>query len=67
MPLRRYKRRCIQAEETLTVSKVIDLITIKESSSCKEDKTPIKRVRAEGLCGCYSKVRHNSYTYKVEI
>jgi hypothetical protein len=61
------KRRYVRAEETLTVSKVSDLITEKEGSSCEDSKTPAKRVRAERHCGCYSKVRHNSRTCKVEI
>jgi hypothetical protein len=46
---------------------VSNLITKKESSSYKEGKTPIKRVHAKRRCSCCSKVRHNSYTYKVEI
>jgi hypothetical protein len=27
----------------------------------------MKRVRSKRRCGRYSKIRHNSYTYKVEI
>jgi hypothetical protein len=46
---------------------VSNLITKKESSSCKESKTPAKRVRVKRRCSCCSKVRHNSCTYKVEI
>jgi hypothetical protein len=45
---------------TFIVSKVSNLITKKESSSYKEDKTPIKRVRAERRYSYYSKIRHNS-------
>jgi hypothetical protein len=36
-------------------------------SSCKDSKTPAKRVRAERRYGCCSKIRYNSLTYKVEI
>jgi hypothetical protein len=46
---------------------VSNLIAKKEGSSYKEGKTPIKRVRAKRRCSCCSKVRYNSYTYKVEI
>jgi hypothetical protein len=46
---------------------VSNLIAKKEGSSCKESETPTKRVRTERHCGCYSKIRHNSCTYKVEI
>jgi hypothetical protein len=61
------KRQYVRAEETLIVSKVSDLITAKEGSSCEEGEMPAKRVRAERRCGCYSKIRHNSRTCKVEI
>ena len=44
-----------------------NLITKKEGSSYKDGKTPIKRVCAKRRCNCYSKDRHSSYTYKVEI
>jgi hypothetical protein len=46
---------------------VSNLIAKKESSSCKEGKTPVKRVRAKRRCSYCSKVRHNFYTCKVEI
>jgi hypothetical protein len=61
------KRRYIQVEETLTVSEVLDLITEREGSSRKDSKTPAKRVCAKRHYGCYSEVRHNSRTCKVEI
>jgi hypothetical protein len=61
------KRQYIRVEKTLIVSKVSNLIAKKESSSCKDGKMPAKRVRAERRYSCYSKVRHNSCTYKVEI
>jgi hypothetical protein len=61
------KRRYIQVEETLIVSKVSDLITKKEDSSYEESKTPVKRVRAKRHCSCCSEVGHNSRTCKVEI
>jgi hypothetical protein len=60
------KRRYIHVKETLIVSKVSNLITIKEGSSYKKGKTPAKKVRVERCCGYYSKIRHNSYTYKVD-
>jgi hypothetical protein len=62
-----YKRQYVRTEETLTVSKVSNLITAKEGSSCKEGETPAKRVRAERRCGCCSEIGHNSCTCKVEI
>jgi hypothetical protein len=62
-----YKRQYVRVEETLIVSKVLDLIAKREGSSCKEGKTPTKRVRAKRHYSYYSKVRHNSYTCKVEI
>jgi hypothetical protein len=61
------KRQYIQVEKTLTVSKVLDLITKRESSSYKEGETPAKRVRAKRRCSYCSKVGYNSCTYKVEI
>jgi hypothetical protein len=61
------KRQYIQAEETLTVSKVTNLITKKEGSRCEDSKTPIKRVRAERHCSRCGETRHNSRTCKVEI
>jgi hypothetical protein len=61
------KRRYVRAEETLTVSKVSNLISAKEGSSREESKTPAKRVRAERRCGHCSEIRHNSRTCKVEI
>jgi hypothetical protein len=61
------KRQYIQVEETLTVSKVSDLITKKEGSSHEEGETPMKRVRAERHYGRYGEVGHNSRTCKVEI
>jgi hypothetical protein len=61
------KRRYIRVEETLKVSKVSNLIAKKEGGSCKDSKTPAKRVRAERRCSCCNKIRHNSCTYKVEI
>jgi hypothetical protein len=62
-----YNRRYIQAEETLTVSEVLDLITKREGSSYKEGKELAKRVRVRRRCGYYSEIRHNSRTCKVEI
>jgi hypothetical protein len=61
------KSRYVGVEETLTVSKVSNLIAEKEGTSREEGKTPAKRVRTERRCGYYSKIRHNSRTYKVEI
>jgi hypothetical protein len=61
------KRRYVRAEETVTVSKVSNLIAEKESGSREDGKTPAKRVRVERRCGRCSKIRHNSRTCKVEI
>jgi hypothetical protein len=61
------KRRYIQAEEILIVSKVLDLITIREGSRRKEGKELVKRVRLGRRYSRYSKIRHNSRTCKVEI
>jgi hypothetical protein len=61
------KRQYVCVKETLIVSKVSNLITIKEGSSHEDSETPAKRVRAKRRCGCCSEVRHNSRTYKVEI
>jgi hypothetical protein len=61
------KRRYIQAEKTLTVGKVTNLIAKKEGSRCKDSETPVKRVRAERHYSYCGEIRHNSCTYKVEI
>ena len=61
------KRRYIRAEETLTVSKVTNLIAKKEGSSCKKGKKPAKRVCVERRYSRYCKIRYNSYTFNVEI
>jgi hypothetical protein len=62
-----YKRRYIQVEETLIVSKVSDLIAEREGYSHDNSKTPAKRVRAERHCSHCGEIGHNSRTYKVEI
>jgi hypothetical protein len=61
------KRRYIQAEEILIVSKVLDLIAIREGSRRKEGKELAKRVRLGRRYGCCGEIRYNSCTYKVEI
>jgi hypothetical protein len=61
------KRRYIQAEETLTVGEVTDLIAEKEGGRCEDGETPVKRVRAERHCGRCGEIGHNSRTCKVEI
>jgi hypothetical protein len=61
------KRRYIQVEETLTVSKVSNLITKREGYSRDNSETPAKRVRAERHCGYCSEIGHNSRICKVEI
>jgi hypothetical protein len=61
------KRQYVQAEGTLIVSKVSNLIAVKEGSSYKDSETLAKKVRAERRCGCCSKIGHNSCTCKVEI
>jgi hypothetical protein len=62
-----YKQQYIQLEETLIVGKVLDLIAKQTGSCCKEGKTAAKRVCIGRRCSTYSKTRHNSCTYKVEI
>ena len=61
------KRQYIRTEETLTVSKVSELIAAKEGSSRDNSETLAKRVRKERHCGCCRETRHNSCTCKVEI
>jgi hypothetical protein len=61
------KRRYIQAEETLTIGEVTNLIAA-TVDNCHDDGNRLsKRVRAERRCGRCSKVRHNLRTCKVEI
>ena len=45
------KRRYIRTEETLTVSKVANLIAKKEGRGCSKGETPAKRVRVRQRCG----------------
>jgi hypothetical protein len=61
------KRRYVQVEEILIVSKVLDLITKREGSRRKESKELAKRVRLGRRYSYYSEIRHNSRTCKVEI
>ena len=61
------KRRYIQIKKTLIVSKVVNLVAVKEGSSCNNSKELLKRVRDRRHCGYCGKIRHNSYTCKVEI
>ena len=61
------KRRYIQAEETLTVGEIADLVAEKEGGGRGSSKTPAKRVRAERHCRRCSETGHNSCTCKVEI
>ena len=61
------KRQYIRTGETLTVSKVSELIAAKEGSSCNDSETPAKRVRKERHCSCCRETGHNSRTCKVEI
>jgi hypothetical protein len=61
------KRRYIQAEETLTVGKVTNLIAATVNNRRDNSDGPSKRVRAGRRCGRCSEVGHNSRTCKVEI
>ena len=61
------KRRYIWNKETLIVSKVVNLIAIREGSCCNNAKKPVKRVRAVRHCSYCGEKGHNSYTYIVEI
>ena len=51
----------------LIVGEVVNLIAVKEGSSCDNSEKLVKRVRAERHCSCCSKKGYNSYTYIVEI
>ena len=62
-----YKRRYIQIKETLIVSKVVNLVAIKEGGSCNNGEELLKRVRVRRHCSHYSEIRHNFRTCKVEI
>jgi hypothetical protein len=46
---------------------VSNLITKKEGGSYDDSEQPTKRVRVERRYRRYSKIGHNSRTYKVEI
>ena len=61
------KRRYVRAEETLTVSEVLDLIAEREGGRREEGEEPAKRVRAGQRCGRCGEIGHNSRTCKVEI
>jgi hypothetical protein len=61
------KRQYIQAEETLTVGKVTNLIAATVNNCRNNSNRLSKRVRTGRRYGRCSKVRHNSRTYKVEI
>jgi hypothetical protein len=61
------KRRYIQAEKTLTVGKVPNLIAEKEGSRCEDSETPVKRVRAERHYSRCGETKHNPRSCKVEI
>jgi hypothetical protein len=61
------KRQYIQAEETLTVGEVTNLIAATVDNRRDDGDGLLKRVRAERRCGCCSEVGHNLRTCKVEI
>jgi hypothetical protein len=61
------KRQYIQAEETLTIGEVTNLIAAIVNNHCNNSNRLLKRVRAERRYSYCSKVRHNLRTYKVEI
>jgi hypothetical protein len=62
-----HKRRYIQAEKTLTIGEVTNLITATVDNCCDNSDGLSKRVRAGKRCGRCSEVGHNSRTCKVEI
>ena len=64
---RSYKRKYIQAEKSLIVGNIQNLIGKKDSSSKKAAKQPIKRVRKERHCRYCSKTSYNLRTCTVEI
>ena len=57
----------ILVEKTLTVSKVSNLITKREGSSCNNSKKAGKRVHAARRCRRCSEIGYNSRTCTVEI
>lgn len=61
------KRRFVQAEETLAVGEVSDLIAAKESGDRDDGDEPSKRVCAARHCRRCGETGHNSRTRKVEI
>jgi hypothetical protein len=61
------KQQYIQAEETLIVGEVSDLIAEQTGSCCEESETAAKRVRTGRRCSTCGETRHNSHTCKVEI
>jgi hypothetical protein len=61
------KRQYVRVEETLTVSKVSDLIAKKAGSSRNNSGELSKRVRLSRRCGTCGETGHNSCTCKVEI
>jgi hypothetical protein len=61
------KRQYIQAEETLTIGEVTNLIAATVNNRRNDSDRPSKRVRAGRRCSRCSEVRHNLRTYKVEI
>ena len=62
-----YKQYYIYIEKTFIISKVANLVTKKEGSSYSKGKTPIKRVCRERYYKRYKEIKHNFYTYIVEI
>ena len=59
------KRQYIRTKETLTVSKVANLVAAKGVGCYNNSKMPAKRVRKERHCSYCSKIGHNSCTCKV--
>jgi hypothetical protein len=61
------KRKYIQAEESLTVGEVADLIAEREGSRQQEGREPAKKVRTQRHCGRCGETGHNACTCVVEI
>jgi len=61
------KRRYIWNKETLIISKIVDLMAVREGSYYNNSKKPVKRVRVARYYSHCGEKGHNSRIYIVEI
>ena len=61
------KRQYIWNKGTLTVSKVVNLIAVKDGSYYDNGEKPVKRVCITRHCGRYGEKGYNSRIYIIEI